>query len=520
MGLRSLEYLKLTYNQIDSFEIKTQDDGVIVIKNEANLSEEKMELVQEYLFVDLRNLSILRLDGNKFEKLDLNCFCNLESLLGLVLIGNQINELNAYSEFDNLSRISDLDLRNNQLTHIDIEAFSEARELARIDLSGNKLESLDDGFFRPFCKLKWLYLQNNNLSMTITRDTFGDKLEFIDVTNNKMIQVTEDAFARYDNFQSLCLHMPSDETSKLIGLPSLTVLELQGSNPEFLGCLISCEINQKSLSKITELSLTSCSIQLLHDLRLGQYCPNLQKLDLSKNLLDTISSSYWKNMSKLEELNLSSNRIESLDEPELFKSLSALKRLNLSHNKLKTVNRRALRGISQLEELDLSSNSEFSLIDPGMFRGLLDLKKLNLSHNGINHLDLVSIFRSCQDLDSLDLSHNHLDHQTINEASMKENSFLKELYLAGNKLQNLEFLLALSRLKRLDVSENQIESIEAEGYNLLGRLVGVEHFDLRGNRIIELREETRNQLDHLFCCIANEPTIMNIQEFILKQLSS
>ena len=143
----------------------------------------------------------------------------------------------------------------------------------------------------------------------------------------------------------------------------------------------------------------------LHGLRLTELPPlpsellSLRRLDLSGNRLQAVPDQVFR-LTQLEELNLANNGIAQLD-PKIG-TLHALRFLDLSENRLSTLPSE-LAGCKRLETLSLFDNQISTL--PPVILELPALRSLDLARNRLEELpDLHSL----ANLEVLDLSHNQL----------------------------------------------------------------------------------------------------------------
>ncbi|XP_053460104.1 tubulin-specific chaperone E isoform X2 [Nycticebus coucang] len=171
---------------------------------------------------------------------------------------------------------------------------------------------------------------------------------------------------------------------------------------------------QSQLSKLQDISLRNCAVRCAGEKGgIARVCPNIRKVDLSKNLLSS-----WDEV------------ISIADE------LRGLEVLNLSENKLKYP-----CGSACL---------------PGTFSAL---KILVLNRTGITWAEVLRCVSGCPVLEELHLESNNI---TISERPMDVLQTVKLLDLSSNKSidENQLFLIAyLPRLEQLILSDTGISSI-------------------------------------------------------------
>lgn len=237
-----------------------------------------------------------------------------------------------------------------------------------------------------------------------------------------------------------------EETNKptgpitLLDIDSLTELDLSSylisslEGLEYLTPLTSLNLSQTGTDDISQLAT-------LH---------NLEYLDLHTNQIEEIE--VISAMLDLIELDLHDNQITDLS-PMVWLQDKNLTTLKLGHNNIADIS--ALRFISSLEVLQLEDNM-IAEIEP--LTDLKSLRELNLGNNQIT--DFTSICGDLSVIDSLEvlnLSDNQLeDISDLAWMGENSNSHLRELYLAGNQIIELEALYWLKDLEIIDLSANQI----------------------------------------------------------------
>ncbi|XP_044275976.1 tubulin-specific chaperone E isoform X1 [Varanus komodoensis] len=214
----------------------------------------------------------------------------------------------------------------------------------------------------------------------------------------------------------------------------------------------SVKEKQKQLNTLSDISVDECAVSLAgQDGEIRRTCPNITRIDLSKNLLSS-----WKEvvaiacqLEKLETLNLSDNKMRFPSTP-LPASTAFCKLRVLALNRTRVTWAEVLlcaAGWPALEELSLASN-DISLLE--------------------RPVDVL------QNLKWLDLSYNHLDES------------------------QLHLIADLPRLERLILLNNGISSIcfPDAGFGCKTKMFpSITHLVLNGNRIAEW--SVFNELDKL-----------------------
>jgi Leucine-rich repeat (LRR) protein len=215
------------------------------------------------------------------------------------------------------------------------DAVQHADRLTTILLQGGSITQLKKGIFSSFPKLTMLRIE-------------ATKLQLIDA-------------GAFDGVASLeKLLLPNNKLASFpIGLPSgLEVLDmhknsLRVSTPVFDSI--------KGLTSLLELNLSST---LLTDKMLPgspfSTLSNLQKLDLSRNYINTVRNSLFEGLSKVKSLLMSRSRV-FLIENDALKPLESMTEVDFSRNKMQTLTIPVLRTLTGLESrlglsFDLSAN--------------------------------------------------------------------------------------------------------------------------------------------------------------------
>lgn len=133
----------------------------------------------------------------------------------------------------------------------------------------------------------------------------------------------------------------------------------------------------------------------------------LKQFQFSHSNLKSLSSDLFPlSMSELNELDFSYNKISKIDR-NTFKSLPNLKRLDLSHNLLESIDH-TFGQRTALEYLDLSSNV-MKVVGSNLIALNPRLKSLNLAHNGITELKQADFRNAPGSLKHIDLTGNPIN---------------------------------------------------------------------------------------------------------------
>ena len=135
-------------------------------------------------WVGLNGHSIL---GGALVKIEENSFIIIKTYKMVKLTENYIRRLLNTSDQSNLEAIQILELRNENITSIKIDAFSSFKDLTELDLSNNRLTNIGLEF-NSLENLEKLNLSNNKIKF-ININAFSNlvNLEMIDLSTNDLI---------------------------------------------------------------------------------------------------------------------------------------------------------------------------------------------------------------------------------------------------------------------------------------------------------------------------------------------
>lgn len=381
-----------------------------------------------------------------------------------------------------------------KLTHI--RCSNSPEKLAEVLESTEDLESLEWSYVREeklsgmaaFPNLRKLTLRGSDLK-DISEVTLLSKIEYLSVNSDALTDV-----------------------SAIGMLPTLKELEIEGDKIKDLAFL-------EGKCKLTSLKVIDTVIV---DLSFLEYQPGLKSLTLERND-DLKDYACIDHLSELEQLSIYATSGENMPD---YGKLTKLQKLlihgaknidtvqNLPDLKVlhviggSNVDLALFAGLSSLEELKLRS-SYGELVHVDKLKEIPNLKRLDISDTDLLQ-DITAIFE-IPSLEDLNLSNSQLGI-TLSELAANENlrflnlnevkflknikvqtdgfvtmadydkvefdeyvdmfaqfSNLEELYLKGDKVDSIEFVKDLSRLRMLDISDNYVRDIKP-----LGTLAGFE----------------------------------------------
>lgn len=248
--------------------------------------------------------------------------------------------------------------------------------------------------------------------------------------------------------------------------------------------------NQQTVCPV-QIIFYECEINFVPS-KLFESCPSITYFDISFASVKYVSDYVFEGIVNVLHINMASNEIKELHD-YTFMHGTNLKILELANNQLTKISNNTFNGLEKLLKLDLSNN-EIVIVEAGSFKSLKILQEIHLYENFI--LDIDSTMFNRNPLKILDLANNQLTKfyfQTLsvnhlNKIDLSDN-FLVEIdpLLSGEKMllnnNNLTSLILLSPFnKEVEASNNQLSSIY---FSTL-----VEKLKLSSNNLTDIRNLT------------------------------
>ena len=320
-------------------------------------------------------------------------------------------------------------------------------------------------------KLPKKFLNDLDIDLLILIDNSLTKLDpepFNGIKSIRNLYLSNNKF-RSINFQNFTLNFTDNLESLILKNNSLELIPdlTRFSNLNYLDLSYNIiqTINDTVFLNLTRLETLDLSNNYLDKLDLSFFSnsikSSLEKFSLDFNFIEILFS--FENFTSLNDLSLSFNRIKYIDNCTFFYSEN-LKQLDLSYNKISKLHNSAFRSLSKLTKLDLSYNYLNSLHEDN-FKDLIKLEKLWLQYNYFKQINL-NHFKSLSLLNMLDLSNNDIERVIFNE---EHNNFpsVKMLRLSSNKLSSIDFLKMFHNLKILYLNNNYLSKIPNDITNLI-----------------------------------------------------
>ncbi|XP_071131840.1 insulin-like growth factor-binding protein complex acid labile subunit [Mytilus edulis] len=323
----------------------------------------------------------------------------------------------------------------------------------------------------------YLYLQHNSIGQ-IPNEVFNhlNKLVLLDLSFNTITTINENSFAGLQNLRFLYLeHSLQYHIDTRIFLPknvfkhlfNLTTLDL--SDNSLSNIMDVDEYTFKGLATLKHLKLNNDWLRtILNDT--FRYTPKLLTLDLSYNIMHSLTKGMFTGLGSLHHLYLNQS-FDGVIENNTFQSLINLTVLKLAFNELRSINKQMFVGLRKLRHLYLNY-VHMTEIANQTFEILTDLRVLDLSNNELQSLN-EKTFIGLIHLRVLRLNFNSLMYNAIQlpPGCFKPLESLKQLSVQGNNPQYAldSFFLPDDTIKDLKMLEKlELDASNADNERVLG----------------------------------------------------
>ena len=405
------------------------------------------------------DLEILDLSRNAIHSLMNASFIRYPRLVELHLKDNNISiiEIGAFSPLKQLKLLDISENWNMRLSSGNI--FKWSGELIHLDLHTSNLRTIPNDILRWLPKLELLNLHTNKIySIDITNCGTGPNLT-VDLSNNDFTSITAETFV----FSCQCdfMNLEFSHVQKIDAdvISSLFVRRLSITIVDrYPNEMLLQLFDGISKSEIRELQISDIRIPV------DRFPPRI------------FESMYNKSLSFLYFGFLSLNFLQ----PLIFTNLSHVAHLDIGTRDLHTFEPDVFRGMSELRILNF--HSQLKNINEKRCRWDLDLHLLNLSTNHFRALDW-NTFLGLENLTVLDLRGNiKLAFLNITESSGLRS--LNTLNVRGTSLHSISIYIPL--LKTFMLSTYYIVSHGDDLANLFGHSQLLETIDMRSAGIVSL----------------------------------
>uniref|UniRef100_A0A0P4WAZ2 Protein slit n=1 Tax=Scylla olivacea TaxID=85551 RepID=A0A0P4WAZ2_SCYOL len=329
----------------------------------------------------------------------------------------------------------ELRLEHNEITHIPSKIFTPYRLLKRIDLSNNEISEIADDAFHGLDSLNSLVLYGNKITSISSRLLSGlTNLQLLLLNANHIQCVHHDAFKDLRKLSLLSLYdnqimnLNNGTFSPLVTIETMHL----GSNPFVCDCNLAWMVEYLTANPV-ETSDARCQ----------------EPSRLSRKPFQRLRSDGFRCTNELR-----AKYAGRCDEVDLCLNRCACEssRVDCSGRELTAVPNDIPNTTTML---DLSYNQLFSLDGTTSMRRLKSLSHLDLSHNRLTYLS-PEFFRGARSLTHLTVTHNKLIQ--VPEEVTRRLRAVTHLDLSGNHISCLSKKIVehMPRLEHLDISSNPL----------------------------------------------------------------
>lgn len=445
-NIQSIELVGTSVVSIDSFKNLSKIKSLVISDTYTLQSVDGVEEMTKLTNLDLSNNGIVNIEGlnnlinlttlylNNNEIIEFPSINQLDQLETLDISNNNISILG--DDLSGLTALKTLNAANNQIC--DISALDDLIRLETLNLSSNNLGCL--GVSPNFDSLEnapnltELRLDHNGLTSIAGLEGRDISLEILYLNDNEL--TTLSPIAEYTNIVELYIQNNNIiEIDDLSNMTGLTTIDLSHNQIESFESLLAIE-------NLIEVDLSFNKIDEIPDISTSW--PDLTTLDLSSNGL-SITNGVMGHPT-LETLYLYNNGLTELNGISYLPNLDTLV---LFDEELE----------SELDEDDRNPN-EIQFIR-NCFNEVpeLVLQTDNVLDFGFAFEDDLEIYNSINGItDITTVRFENMNIKVIDENSLNLPN-LQIILLAGNKLEDIQFVLGNPRLAQVDVSANPVSNL-------------------------------------------------------------
>ncbi|XP_040026673.2 PH domain leucine-rich repeat protein phosphatase 1 [Gasterosteus aculeatus] len=385
----------------------------------------------------LQRLTYLGLSFNQFHHVP-QVLEQLAAMEKLCMAGNSLDTLTLQNF--RLLRVKHIDLRLNKISSVVADEPDLLRHVTQLDVRDNRLTHLDASVFP---RLEVLHCERNRIASLRAK---GSLLKGVYAANNELRQLDISPVPSNLTYMDISRNRMESLPDWLCEAKKLEVLDMSHNLITELPARLFCS------NSLRKLSAGHNQLQKLPE-RVER--PLLEILDVQHNQLVELSSNLFLKSDSLRSLNASANKLEHLPPSSLSEeSNSILQELYLTNNRLTDKCVPLLTGHTHLRVLHMAYN-HLQTFPASKMAKLEELEEVDLSgnllktvpttimncrrmHTLIAHSNAIEVFpevMQLMEMKCVDLSCNELSDITLPENLPPK---LQELDLTGNPRLNLD----------------------------------------------------------------------------------
>lgn len=387
------------------------------LMNEIDLSFNKISIIEREAFFGLKKLKMLNLQNNLIESIDNDTFKENEEIMTLNLQNNPIHRFDS-NIFSLLVSLSAVHILYDNPTEIDttsigsrfvFEEDNEGQFALRIKNGTKCIHFTND----IFSKVRYFNISGDQLNNTVrVIDQLGPLVETLDISSNYLGELSAQTFKRFANLKYLNVEntqissINSDFVQFLNNNEKLEILNLNHNSIESGNCeLFIFGANSSKLEIIIEnidLNCLTDSFQIdaenenttashvnVTESIVGSLFKNRSFIKLSGNKFQSFMKTIALLVPSIESLDLSSNFVGQIN-TTTFERFNNLQYLNLSYSNLTNFGFQSFYHQRKLKVLDISYNRLKKINFTPFLSNFKELHTLNLEGNSLSELDTMT----------------------------------------------------------------------------------------------------------------------------------
>ncbi|KAG5872135.1 hypothetical protein JTB14_013606 [Gonioctena quinquepunctata] len=400
VNVMNIRELILRGNQLSSFKGEFFNTGTSL--EVLDLSENQLSYLFPSSFRIHPRLKKILARKNKFNFFPAELIANLQFLEYIDLSKNQLKTIEEL-DFARLPRLRTLLVAQNEIESVSDMAFHNSSQLQILDLSYNKLDRLGDRTFEGLVRLELLNLEGNalaDLPENIFERVRLQMLENINLAKNifetapiKSLQRQYFFVSSVDLSYNKIREIPADD-SIMVNIKKLD-LSFNPLLPEAIQNILG------EPKTIRGLNLAGTGIKSIPHLE----TPFLKSLNLSHNYISSLDAGAFERVTLLEELDLSNNELSDIsNHSEIWKLLQNLQSLNISENLITSISNNDFAGLDKLRYLSLHSLKECSRIEKKAFKETPNLSILEAyGYPKLGYMDIQGLLQNMPLLEKINI---------------------------------------------------------------------------------------------------------------------
>lgn len=282
-----------------------------------------------------------------------------------------------FGDLDMAQNLKQLFLHDNYLDALNDNVFREVKLLELLDVSNNQIRTIQEDAFKGLTNLKSLLLQNNRITVITQQLKHLPNLHVLNLDYNAISSIAPNAVAGMQKLQDIQLRGNQIESLQIslcngehlfFDLFNNSANEVQfiweNSCPPLNNSLTVAAPYNHIERLIVDKNIHLLSVDLrynnLSDIKYLTNFKNLSHLNLSHNSIADLPMNLMKNLTNLQYLDMGFNDLNKVDLANVRELLPNLKWIGFSNNLFECKNQIELRGSLKLQDI----NTDLQQCDP------------------------------------------------------------------------------------------------------------------------------------------------------------